>query len=97
MVEVRRTETFVRWLAGLKDFRARTRIVARLDRLAFSGNVGDQKSVGGGVHEMRIDYGAGYRLYYVRRGKLVVILLCGGDKRTQSRDIKTAQKLASSL
>ncbi len=96
MIEVRQTVVFQVWLEGLRDDDARVRIVARLDRLA-RGNAGDVKSVGGGVSELRIDYGPGYRLYFTRRGQTLVILLCGGDKRTQPRDIKRAQKMAQEL
>lgn len=96
MVEGRQTTVFLAWLEGLRDDDARVRIVARLDRLA-RGNAGDVKSVGGGVSELRIDHGPGYRLYFTRRGQALVILLCGGDKRTQARDIKRAQKMAQEL
>jgi putative addiction module killer protein len=81
------------WFDGLRDERARARIRIRIDRLS-SGNPGDVEPVGEGVFEMRIDYGPGYRLYFVQRGKMVVILLCGGDKRTQARDIKRAVEKA---
>ena len=96
MPEVRQTESFVRWLTGLRDRRARARIQARIDRLAL-GNPGDVKPVGGGLSEMRIDYGPGYRVYFVERGTAVVVLLAGGDKRTQERDIAAARELASNL
>jgi putative addiction module killer protein len=96
MPEVRQTETFVRWLTGLRDRRARARIQVRIDRLAL-GNPGDVKPVGGGLSEMRIDYGPGYRVYFVERGTALVILLAGGDKETQARDIKAARELASNL
>ncbi len=96
MPEVRQTEIFVRWLARLRDDRARTRIQARIDRLEV-GNPGDVKPVGGGVSEMRIDYGPGYRVYFLRRGEALVILLAGGDKRTQDQDIAMAIKLARDL
>jgi putative addiction module killer protein len=96
MPEVRQTESFVRWLTGLRDRRARARIQARVDRLAL-GNPGDVKPVGSGISEMRIDYGPGYRVYFVERGTAVVILLAGGDKRTQGRDIAAARELASNL
>jgi putative addiction module killer protein len=96
VIDVRQTIVFHTWLEGLRDDDARVRIVARLDRLA-RGNAGDVKSVGGGVSEMRIDYGHGYRLYFSRRGRTLVVLLCGGDKRTQARDIKRAQKMAQEL
>jgi putative addiction module killer protein len=96
MPEVRQTETFVRWLTDLRDRRARARIQARIDRMAL-GNPGDVKPVGSGLSEMRIDYGPGYRVYFVERGTAVVILLAGGDKRTQERDIAVARELASNL
>jgi len=96
VLEVRQTEFFVRWLTGLRDRRARARIQARIDRLAL-GNPGDVKPVGGGLSEMRIDYGPGYRVYFVERGTAVVILLAGGDKRRQERDIAVARELASNL
>ncbi len=96
MPEVRQTETFVRWLTDLRDRRARARIQARIDRLAL-GNPGDVKPVGSGLSEMRIDYGPGYRVYFVERGTAVVILLAGGDKRTQERDIAVARELAGKL
>ena len=96
MIEVRKTETFAKWLDGLKDIRARARILVRIERLA-AGNPGDVKPVGGGVSELRIDYGPGYRVYYKKHGRQVVILLAGGDKRTQSKDIKTALRLAENL
>ena len=96
MPEVRQTEVFARWLGSLRDRQARARIQARIDRLEI-GNPGDVKPVGGGVSEMRIDYGPGYRVYFVERGATLVILLAGGDKRTQSRDIATAQELARNL
>ena len=93
MIEVRQTEEFSGWLRRLKDGRAKARIAARIERMAL-GNRGDAKSVGKGVMEMRIAYGPGYRVYYVQRGAAIVILLCGGDKRTQRQDIKRAQALA---
>jgi len=96
MVVVRKTETFAKWLDALKDIRARARILARIERLA-AGNPGDVKPVGGGISELRIDYGPGYRVYYKKQGRQVVILLAGGDKRTQSKDIKTALRLAENL
>ena len=96
MIEVRKTETFAKWLDALKDIRARARILVRIERLA-AGNPGDVKPVGGGVSELRIDYGPGYRVYYKKHGRQVVILLAGGEKRTQSRDIKTALRLADNL
>lgn len=96
MIEVRQTETFARWFAGLRDDRARTRIQARIDRLEL-GNAGDVKPVGEGVSEMRIDYGPGYRMYYLQRGAELVILLAGGDKDSQDKDIATARELARVL
>ena len=96
MIEVRKTEVFAKWLDALKDIRARARVIVRIERLA-AGNPGDVKSVGGGVSGLRIDYGPGYRVYYKKHGRQVVILLAGGDKRTQSRDIKTAVRLAENL
>ena len=94
--EIRKTETFAKWLDGLKDVRARARILVRIERLA-AGNPGDVKPVGEGVSELRIDYGPGYRVYYKQEGLSVVILLAGGDKRTQARNIKTALRLARNL
>jgi putative addiction module killer protein len=93
MTEVRQTGEFSGWLRRLRDATAVARIVARIRRMEM-GNPGDTKSVGQGVFEMRIDYGPGYRIYYIHRGAQIVILLCGGDKRTQQQDIKRAQKLA---
>lgn len=96
MIEIRKTEVFGRWMDGLRDIRARARVQVRIERLA-SGHTGDAKPVGGGVSELRIDYGPGYRVYFTRRANTVVILLAGGDKRTQSADIKTAVRLAKTL
>jgi putative addiction module killer protein len=96
MIKVRQTATFRTWLDGLKDNKARLRIDIRLQRLE-KGNAGDVKPVGSGVSEMRIDYGPGYRLYFVPRDKTVVILLCGGDKRTQAQDIKRAIEMAKKV
>jgi len=93
MVEVRQTQEFSTWLHRLRDANAVARIVARIRRME-KGNPGDTRSVGKGILEMRIDYGPGYRIYYLHRGAQIVILLCGGDKRTQPKDIKRAQKLA---
>jgi putative addiction module killer protein len=84
----------LKWRTRLKDERARAVIASRLDRLAF-GNAGDMKPVGNGVSELRIDFGPGYRIYFARRGKTVIILLCGGDKSTQAKDIETAKRLAA--
>ena len=96
MVEIRKTELFAKWIDGLKDIRARARILAKIERLA-AGNPGDVRPVGEGVSELRIDYGPGYRVYYLQRGRLVVILLASGEKHTQDKDIKTALRLAKDL
>jgi putative addiction module killer protein len=96
MMEVRQTDIFADWFAGLRDREARARITVRIRRLSL-GNPGDVKPVGRGVSEMRIDYGPGYRLYFVRRGGTVVILLCGGDKRNQDRDVARALELAQEV
>lgn len=93
MVEVRFSAEFGKWLKGLRDANAYARIVARIRGLE-RGNPGDVKPVGGGVHEMRIDYGPGYRVYFAYEGPAVVILLCGGDKRTQGGDVRRAMALA---
>lgn len=96
MIEVRQTKAFMEWRAGLRDAVARKRIGARIDRLSF-GNFGDAKPVGEGVGELRLDFGPGYRIYFVQRGDVLVILLCGGDKSTQARDIAKAKRLAQEL
>lgn len=96
MIEVRQTEVYARWFENLKDRRAKARIDIRIRRLLL-GNPGDAKPVGGGVSELRIDYGPGYRVYFVQRGPRLVILLAGGDKRTQGRDIEKALGLAREL
>ena len=96
MIQVRRTEFFDEWLARLKDEKAKARVAARIDRLAH-GNPGDVKPVGSHVSELRIDYGPGYRVYFTRRGKAVIILLAGGDKGSQAKDIKAAIGLAEAL
>jgi putative addiction module killer protein len=96
MIEVRETAVFSHWLRKLRDRRAGAKIAARIDRLS-RGNSGDVKPVGGGVSEMRIDYGPGYRVYFVRRGSTLIVLLCGGDKANQDRDILTAKWLAATL
>jgi putative addiction module killer protein len=95
-IEVRQTEVFAAWFDQLRDTQARARITVRIRRLSL-GNPGDAKSVGGGVSEMRIDYGPGYRLYFTRRGNALVVLLCGGDKKTQGRDIALAQDIAQDV
>jgi putative addiction module killer protein len=96
MLEVRQTDEYARWFDGLRDKEARARVLVRIRRLSL-GNPGDVRPVGEGVSEMRVDYGPGYRVYFVSRGELLVILLAGGDKRTQSRDIEVARKLARTL
>ena len=96
MVEVRQTEEFSGWLHRLSDANAVARIVGRIRRMEM-GNPGDTRGVGHGIFEKPIDYGPGYRIYYVHRGAQIVILLCGSDKRTQARDIKRAQKPAETL
>lgn len=96
MFEMRKTETYRKWIDGLRDVRARARVLARVERLS-AGNPGDVRSVGGGVSELRIDLGPGYRVYFTKRGRVIVILLAGGDKSSQGQDIKVAQRLARNL
>ncbi|MEI7749260.1 MAG: type II toxin-antitoxin system RelE/ParE family toxin [Chlorobiaceae bacterium] len=96
MIEIRKTNHFAKWIDSLQDIRARARIQARIERLAM-GNPGDVKPVGEGISEMRIDYGPGYRVYFIQHKQSVIILLAGGDKSTQARDIKTALHLAQNL
>lgn len=96
MLQILQTEIFSRWLSRLRDARAKARIVSRLDALRL-GHFGDVKPLGGGIAEMRVDVGAGYRIYFVRRQTSVVILLCGGDKATQDRDIARARSMAAEL
>jgi putative addiction module killer protein len=93
MIELKQTETFRKWRTQLKDERARTLIASRLDRLAF-GLAGDVEPVGQGVSELRIHHGPGYRIYFQKRGNMIIVLLCGGDKSTQAKDIKVAKRLA---
>jgi putative addiction module killer protein len=93
VIELKQTETFREWRSRLRDQRARALIASRLDRLA-QGHPGDVQPVGEGISELRIHYGPGYRVYFQKRGNALVILLCGGDKGTQARDIKTAKRLA---
>jgi putative addiction module killer protein len=96
MFAIKKTDIFLNWLKSLRDIRAVARIQIRIDRLAL-GNVGDAKPVGEGVGELRVDYGPGYRVYFAKRGETLVVLLCGGDKRTQNADIAMAQKLVKEL
>ena len=96
MIEVRKTEAYAKWLDGLRDARARARVLVRVERLA-ARNPGDVRPVGEGVSELRIDYGPGYRVYFKEQGRTIVVLLAGGDKRSQSRDIETALRLARNL
>lgn len=93
MIEVRRTDEFAKWLKRLKDADAKSRINLRIRRISLTGNLGDYKPVGDGVCELRIDYGPGYRLYFAQRGGELVLLLIGGDKSSQQRDIKKAKEL----
>ena len=96
MADVRQTATFRNWHRGLRDRRAAARVTSRIERLA-DGHVGDVKFIAEGVSELRIDYGPGYRIYFTRRGTTIYLLLCGGDKSTQDRDIKTAKRLAKEV
>jgi len=96
VIEIRQTNEFASWIDGLRDIRGRARIQARIERMAL-GNTGDCKSVGGGVSELRIDCGPGYRVYFARQGHQIVILLAGGDKSSQTKDIRTALRLARGL
>lgn len=96
MYQVRQTAIFAKWFGGLADVRAKDRIAARISRIEV-GNFGDSKSVGGGVRELRIDAGPGYRIYFVVRGRTLVILLCGGDKSSQRRDIGLAKEMAEEV
>ncbi|MEX2376203.1 MAG: type II toxin-antitoxin system RelE/ParE family toxin [Dehalococcoidia bacterium] len=96
MIEIRKTDVFAKWLDGLRDLRARARVQARIERLAM-GNAGDARPVGEGVSELRLNYGPGYRVYYKKRGSRLIILLAGGDKSSQARDVKAALRLAQGL
>lgn len=96
MYEIRKTDTYAEWFDGLRDIHARARVLARIERLA-AGNPGDVKPVGEGVSELRINYGPGYRVYFTMSRLTLIILLAGGNKRTQATDIKTALRLAHNL
>ena len=96
VIKIRQTEEYSSWFEHLRDRMARTRILIRLRRVSL-GNIGDVKPVGEGVSELRIDYGAGYRVYFIQRGKTLVVLLAGGDKRTQPRDIQKAITLSKTV
>ena len=96
MIEIRKTDRFARWIDKLRDVQGRARILARIERLA-GGNPGDVKRVREGVSEMRIDYGPRYRIYFKKRGQELIILLAGGDKSTQAKDIEAALRLARNL
>lgn len=93
MIELQQTDTFKKWRMGIRDQRIRATIAARLDRLAY-GHAGDVQPVGQGISELRIHCGPGYRIYFQQRGNTIILLLCGGDKSTQARDIETAKRLA---
>lgn len=93
-MQILRTDQFAEWLANLKDRRGRAKILDRIDRLE-DGNPGKTRSLGSGVVEMKIDFGPGYRVYYIQRGQLLILLLCGGDKNTQESDIKRAKIFAA--
>ena len=94
MTELKQTETFRKWWKKLRDERARALVAARLNRLAY-GLAGDAEPVGDGISELRIHYGPGYRVYYQQRGATIIVLLCGGDKGSQAKDIETAKRLAA--
>lgn len=94
MVEIIKSDVFDEWFSRLKDRQAVARIAVRIDRLT-TGNPGDVKPIGSGLSEMRINYGPGYRVYYMQRGQIVIVLLCGGDKTTQARDIEAAKSLVA--
>jgi len=96
VIEIRKTDTFVKWLDGLQDIQARARVLARIERLA-GGNPGDAKPISKSVSELRIHYGPGYRVYFTTRRREVIILLAGGSKSTQAKDVKNALRLAQQL
>ena len=96
MIEIRETDRYVRWYESLRDRNARSRIDIRVRRLSI-GNAGDVKPVGGGISELRIDYGPGYRIYFTRRGEKLILLINGGDKSSQREDIAIAKEIAANL
>lgn len=96
MATVEKTEEFDQWLKALRDARAKAKIITRIERLA-DGNPGDAKPVGNGISEMRIHYGPGYRVYYCQQGETIVIILCGGDKDSQAKDIEKAKEIKDGL
>ena len=96
MLQIQQTETYAKWFAGLRDRVARARIDIRIRRLSL-GNAGDAKPVGEGVSELRVDHGPGYRVYFIQRGEVLIVLLAGGNKSTQDSDIRNAKALAKDL
>jgi putative addiction module killer protein len=96
MLQIQQTETYAKWFAGVRDRVDRARIGIRIRRLSL-GNAGDAKPVGEGVSELRVDHGPGYRIYFIQRGEVVIVLLAGGDKSTQDKDIRNAKALANDL
>jgi putative addiction module killer protein len=96
MIQIQQTETYAKWFAGVRDRVTRARIDIRIRRLSL-GNAGDTKPVGEGVSELRVDHGPGYRIYFIQRGEVVIVLLTGGDKSTQDKDIRNAKALANDL
>ncbi len=96
MTEIRQTAEFAKWLKALRDIRAKAKVLVRIERLA-DGNSGNVKAVGGGVSELKIDFGPGYRVYFANRGEALIILLTGGDKDSQADDVKKAKRILSEL
>jgi putative addiction module killer protein len=96
MITIRETEDFKKWIRGLKDRIAQSIIVARIRRISV-GNFDDSKPIGDNIYELRIDYGPGFRVYFIRQGQNIIILLCGGDKSTQTRDIEAAKRLSQNI
>jgi len=94
--QIRQTAVFAKWLAGLRDNRGKARILTRITTCRL-GNLGDSRSVGGGVHELRIHFGPGYRVYFAKRRNMTLLLLCGGNKSSQSRDIERAKQLLTAV